>query len=276
MKVQRSWRRRWPVVVGTFVALVGVLAPTPSYAAPGTAPTITSASSVQLHAGSSFHFTITTTGSPTPVVTESGPLPPGLSFQAMSNGTAVIQGATPVTVFGSYPVTITATNGVSPDAVQQLVLAFATTTTTATTTSLSSSPNPSGVGQVVTYTLTVAPVPNGGDVTIEVPSGGSLPGCIYVPVSTATGVATCESSTLLLGSFQLKAAYSGYGTFSPSTSSGYNQYVIYPPPGYWLATANGHVYGLGGAPSLGGLTTTATTGPVVGIAGPPAARATGW
>ena len=194
----------------------------------------------------------------------------------MYNGTAVIQGATPPTVFGSYPVTITATNGVNPDAVQQLVLTFATTTTTATTTSLSSSPNPSGVGQVVTYTFTVAPAPNGGDVTIELPNGGFLPGCTYVPVSTTTGVATCTSSYLLLGSFPLTAHYSGYGTFLPSASSGYNQFVIYPPPGYWLATANGHVYGLGGAPSLGGLTTTATTGPVVGIAGPPAARATGW
>lgn len=40
-------------------------------------------------------------------------------------------------------------------------------------------------------------------------------------------------------------------------------------PGYWLATASGYVYGVGGAQSLGNLTVTAATGPVVGIAATP-------
>ena len=99
--------------------------------------------------GYGLYFTITTTGSPFPVVTESGTLPPGLSFQAFYNGTAVIQGITPPSASGSYTVTITASNGVAPDAVPQLVISFATTTTT---TTLSASPNPSVAGQEVTYT----------------------------------------------------------------------------------------------------------------------------
>ena len=126
-------RRRHSVAraatVATLAVLGGSLAPAASYAASGTAPTITSAPSAQVRPGYGLYFTITTTGSPTPVVTESGPLPPGLGFQAIPNGTAVIQGITPASASGSYTVTITASNGVAPDAVQQLVISFVTTTT---------------------------------------------------------------------------------------------------------------------------------------------------
>jgi hypothetical protein len=40
-----------------------------------------------------------------------------------------------------------------------------------------------------------------------------------------------------------------------------------PSAGYWLATKTGTVYGVGGATSFGDATTSASTGPVVGIAG---------
>jgi hypothetical protein len=138
--------------------------------------------------GYGLYFTITTTGSPFAVVTESGTLPPGLGFQAFPNGTAVIQGLTPAGAGGSYTVTITASNGVAPDAVQQLVISFATTTTT---TSLSALPNPSVGSQEVTYTAKVAPVPNGGDMTISA-NGTNIPGCVNVAVSASTGAATCS------------------------------------------------------------------------------------
>lgn len=47
--------------------------------------------------------------------------------------------------------------------------------------------------------------------------------------------------------------------------------VVAPSPalGYWLATKTGQVYGVGAAASLGGMTTTSSTGPVVGIASTP-------
>jgi Bacterial Ig-like domain (group 3) len=246
------------------LAVLGVsLAPTASYAASGTAPTITSAPSAQVRPGYGLYFTITTTASPFAVVTESGTLPPGLSFQAFYNGTAMIQGITPPSARGSYTVTITASNGVAPDAVQQLVISFVTTTTT---TTLSASPNPSLAHQATSFTVKVTPVPNGGTVDVN-GAQVNLPGCVAVPVNTVTGSATCSTTYFPGGNYIVQAHYSGYGAFFPSYSNMVNQVVN--APGYWLATSNGHVYGLASAPSLGGLTTTATTGPVVGIAGTP-------
>jgi Bacterial Ig-like domain (group 3) len=262
----RRWRHRVArAATVTTLAVLGVsLAPVASYGASGTAPTITSPPSAQVRPGYGLYFTITTTASPFAVVTESGTLPPGLSFQASpNNGTAVIQGVTPFSASGTYTVTITASNGVAPDAVQQLVISFVTTTTT---TTLSASPNPSVAGQEVTYTAKVAPVPNGGDVTISA-NGTNIPGCVNVAVSTSTGVATCSSTYLPAGGHGLFAQYLGYGAFFASSSSLYTQVVN--APGYWLATSNGHVYGLGTAPSLGNATTSPASGPVVGIAGTP-------
>jgi Bacterial Ig-like domain (group 3) len=266
IKGQVPLRRRGHALAGSVVvttlAVLGILlAPAASYAVSGTAPKITSASSVQVKAGSGLYFTITTTGSPTPIVKESGALPPGLGFQAVSNGTGVIQGTTPASASGTYTVTITASNGVSPDAVQQLVLSFGTKTTA---TSLSSSPNPSVRGQTVTYTAKVAPVPDGGTVTLT-QNATDIPGCVDLAVSTTSGTATCSTTYQVTGSYKVAAQYSGHSTFSSSSSSFDTQVVNLPPAGYWLATANGHVYGLGGAGSLGNATSTASSGPVVGI-----------
>ncbi len=56
-------------------------------------------------------FTPTASGSPTPTFAESGALPPGVTFSSGSlHGTA--------TVAGSFPITLTASNGVGTDAVQ--------------------------------------------------------------------------------------------------------------------------------------------------------------
>ncbi len=53
---------------------------------------ITSANSVSVVAGRPFSFTVTTTGIPTPRITEAGRLPHGLTFTNKGNGTATIAG----------------------------------------------------------------------------------------------------------------------------------------------------------------------------------------
>jgi Bacterial Ig-like domain (group 3) len=245
------------------MVLAGLLAPAASFAASGTAPKITSASSVQLHPGASNTITVQSSGSPTPTLTESGTLPPGLSFQAYLNGTAVIQGTTATNASGTYTVTITATNGVSPDAVQNLTMTFLTIQTT---TTLSGSPNPALAHQAVTFTVKVTPVPNGGTVDVY-GAGVTLPGCKAVPVNTTTGTVSCSTTYFPGGGYSVQAHYSGYGAFFGSYSNTVNWVVN--APGYWLATANGHVYGFASAPSLGNVATSAASGPVVGIAGTP-------
>ena len=68
-------------------------------------------------------FTITTSGIPTvTTITESGPLPTGVSFVDNHDGTAKLTGAPAVGMGGTYPLTLTAHNGAGPDATQAFTL----------------------------------------------------------------------------------------------------------------------------------------------------------
>jgi hypothetical protein len=65
-------------------------------------------------------FTVTATGAPTPTLTESGALPLGVSFTADGYGMATVAGDAAVS--GRFPITIKASNGVSPAIMQSFVL----------------------------------------------------------------------------------------------------------------------------------------------------------
>ena len=79
------------------------------------APVITSASSVSFTKGTASSFSVTTTGYPTPSLSESGTLPSGVKFVG-----GVLSGTPMVT--GVFPVTITAANGVGTNATQSFTL----------------------------------------------------------------------------------------------------------------------------------------------------------
>ncbi len=96
-------------------------------AAPGTAPTITSANNTTFTKGTHGTFTVTTSpGLPTPVAlsvsTGSGQsgLPQGVSFTDNGNGTGTLAGT--ATTQGTFTFTITASNGTSPAATQDFTL----------------------------------------------------------------------------------------------------------------------------------------------------------
>jgi len=89
-----------------------------------------------------------------------------------------------------------------------------------TTTSLIASPNPSIFGQSVTLTATVAPSAVTGTVTFS--DGSSALGMSTIG---AGGVATLSTSSLLVGTHQLSASYSGNSSYGPSTSSALTQTV---------------------------------------------------
>jgi hypothetical protein len=86
-------------------------------------PAITSKAFTTFVAGQANTFTVQTTGSPTATITESGALPPGVTFVDNGNGTATLSG-TPVALQSTfaYNVTITAHNGAGPDSVQNFSL----------------------------------------------------------------------------------------------------------------------------------------------------------
>jgi hypothetical protein len=91
-----------------------------------TAPAITSPSSTTFTAGTAGSFTVEATGTPpAPTLTLSdggASLPSGVSFVDNGDGTATLSGTPAAGSAGSYPFTITAANGVSPNATQAFTL----------------------------------------------------------------------------------------------------------------------------------------------------------
>jgi hypothetical protein len=112
------------ILLASAVIFTGVtgMAATPAGAQPNGPPAITSGGSTTFTEGSPGSFTVTSVGSPTAAVSESGPLPTGVTFTDNGDGTASLAGDPVVGSKGVYPLTITAANGVSPDATQAFTL----------------------------------------------------------------------------------------------------------------------------------------------------------
>jgi large repetitive protein len=91
------------------------------------APTITSTASDTVLGGSAFNDTITATGTPTPAigVSPQSTLPAGVTLTDNGDGTATLAGTSAVAA-GVYTFTVTARNGVSPDASQSFTLTVLT------------------------------------------------------------------------------------------------------------------------------------------------------
>ena len=106
-------------------------------------------------------FTITSSGGyPTPAISETGAVPAGVSFIDNGDGSALLSGTPASGSAGTYPITITASNGIAPDATQSFtltVLPLGITTTSLLSGSVYSKTNK------VLYSATLAA------------SGGNLP-----------------------------------------------------------------------------------------------------
>ena len=85
-------------------------------------PAITTSATTTFTAGTDGTFTVRTTGNPTSSLTVAGTAPPWLSFLDNTDGTATLVGNPDLGGPAIYILTITATNGVSPDAVQTFTL----------------------------------------------------------------------------------------------------------------------------------------------------------
>ena len=84
--------------------------------------------------------------------------------------------------------------------------------------------------------------------------------------------ATIGGTPQAAGIFSVTITMTTVGAVPPLMSQQKFTLEVQPTVGYWLATANGQVYGQGSAGSYGGFPVTTTTGPVVGIAGVPSAK----
>ncbi len=110
------------------------------------APVFTSANSTTFTVGAAGSFNVTTTGTPTATVTESGTLPSGVTFTANTSGGGVLSG-TPTSA-GAFPITFAATNSAG-SANQNFTL------TTTNTFSVAITGTSGGVQHSATLQLTV-------------------------------------------------------------------------------------------------------------------------
>jgi hypothetical protein len=147
--------------------------------------------------GESFNFVVQTSGVPTPAVTETGALPSGITFTDNGDGTAAIAGTPSAGSHGTYPITITADNGVDDPAVQNFTL---TVLPGVGTSSATSSTNEGTSG---THTVNVA-------VVLTSPSAST----VTVDWNTADGPGAHPAD----GTTDYTAA-SGIVTFSPGQTS---------------------------------------------------------
>jgi len=110
----------------------------------GTPPAFTSSTSGSIAQGPQQSFQVTASGAPSSLFSETGALPPGMTLSS----SGLISGATWGNA-GSYPITITAANGVST--AQQ---SFTLSVTAATTVQIVDTPAPNAViGQSYSYQL---------------------------------------------------------------------------------------------------------------------------
>lgn len=86
------------------------------------APTIKSKGTKRARVGVSFSFTVKSIGYPRATISESGPLPNGITFTNNGNGTATFTGTPGNGSAGSYPTSINASNGVGSPASQDFTL----------------------------------------------------------------------------------------------------------------------------------------------------------
>ncbi len=173
-------------------------AATVSITVTGFAPSITSAASVVFTDGKANTFTITTTGAPNAALSESGTLPSGVTFTDNGNGTATLSGMPAAGASGSFPLMITANNGITPNATQSfsLVLNRPPVAGVATLGATENTAVQVSVAKLLTYasdadgdTLSVTSVngvsAQGGTVALSAP--GNAGTITYTPASNFTG-----------------------------------------------------------------------------------------
>jgi hypothetical protein len=139
-----------------------------------TPPTITSASSAAFTVGVPGTFTVTAAGTPTPVLSESGGLPSGVSF---SGATGMLSGTPAAGTAGTYPISFTAQNGVGSNAVQSFTLAVNPATAAPAITSAPSTTFTVGTFGSFSVTTTGTPKPT-------LSESGALPsGVMFSPAT---------------------------------------------------------------------------------------------
>ena len=160
------------------------------------APTITSAASTTFTVGTEGIFTIHTTGTPTSLITLNGTLPAWLTFIDNTDGSATLDGIPDPGGPPSYSLTITATNGIAPNATQTFTL-FVNNPPPAIT---SADNTTFVVGTFASFTVRTSPP----DPSATVSFTGTLPsGINFTPNGDGTATIDGTASAGSLGSYPI-------------------------------------------------------------------------
>jgi autotransporter-associated beta strand protein len=175
-------------------------------------PVITNASSATFTVGSAGSFAVTTTGNPTATIAVAGGLPAGVTLVSNGNGTATLAGTPAPGTGGIYVVTLTASNGVQPNAVQTFTLtvnqapAITSAGTTTFTLGTAGSFKISTTGfPAATITLSGS-LPNGliftsnagGSATITGIPSGVAPGTYTVTIAASNGIGSAVTQSFVI------------------------------------------------------------------------------
>ncbi len=214
------------------------------------APAITSAATASAAMRSPFAFTVTTAGSPTPGISESGALPAGITFVDNGDGTATFSGTPALGSGGTYPLTLTAANGVGTAATQAFSLVVPTTASVPTITSADNTTATFGVPFSFTVSTTGYPAPklsktgavpasvtfvNNGDGTATISgtpakaAAGVYP--LTIAAKNAAGTATLDFSLTISKAPIIKAipntsVIAGVPFSIPVTATGYQPPIV--------------------------------------------------
>ena len=173
-------------------------------------PTITSGDTATFALGTAGSFPVTTTGTPPASLSESGALPPGVTFTGDGNGTASLVYDGTASMVGTYPITITASNGTAPDATQAFTLKLdqPPTITSADSTTFT-------LGTARTFPVTTTGTP-----PASLSQSGALPaGVTFTDDGNGTASLAYDGTASTVGTYPITITASN-GT-APDTTQGF-------------------------------------------------------
>ncbi|MBT9331512.1 Ig-like domain repeat protein [Paracidobacterium acidisoli] len=189
------------------------------------ASAITSANNTTFAVGTPGSFTVTTSANPRASLSESGALPSGVTFIDNGNGTATLSGMPAAGAGGIYAITITASNGIGPNAAQSFTL---TVGQAPAITSPVSTTFTTGVPGAFTIAATGYP-------TAVLSESGALPGGVTF-TSNANGTATLAGTPAAGSANTYPLTVMASNGVNPTATQSFTLTVL-PPPGFVVTTA---------------------------------------
>ena len=243
------------------------------------APEISTNSVAPFYTNTRSSYLISTVGATKAHLSEKGALPKGVTFVDNGNGSATLAG-TPSMIstfeglpgaLPTFPITVTAANGILPNAAQILNIEIGTPNVSPAISSASSKQFKDGTSGSFTVTTTGNPYPMLNEV-------GTLPNGLTF-VDNGNGTATISGTPAIGSAGTYPVTIVANNNVGPVAEQ--NLVVTVPPPivaiartpdgkGYWLVAANGGIFSSGDAGYYGSLSSKGvTSSSVVSMAATP-------